>query len=131
MPILVAAQQGPGKVIAHPCQNVELLCNVTPSVFLIAAWTINHSGPYTVQGLRNGILTEYSSNGSNLIIENIMMNDVRNNTEYSCVTVLSTGHYPRFSDIIDESDPTILYIAGEYQYTCTSWYSQQYYLSLR
>ena len=49
-----------------------------------------------------------------------MMNDDRNDTEYSCVTVSSTVSQPTFVDIIDESDSTILYVAGEYQYTvCT------------
>ena len=67
-----------------------------------------------VQQLHNGKLTGYSTNGNNLIIENIMMNDDRNDTEYSCVTVPSTVSQPTFADIIDESDPTILYVAGEY-----------------
>ena len=46
-----------------------------------------------------------------------MMNDDRNETEYRCVTVLSTVSNPILTDIEDESDPTILYIyvAGEYQ----------------
>ena len=46
-----------------------------------------------------------------------MMNDDRNDTEYSCGIVPSTESNPKIRDIIDESDPTILYIAGEYQYT--------------
>ena len=45
-----------------------------------------------------------------------MMNDVRNNTEYSCGTLSSTVGNPTLQDILDESDPTILYIAGKYQY---------------
>ena len=45
-----------------------------------------------------------------------MMNDDRNNTEYSCGTVPSTVSNPTISDIRDESDLTILYVAGEYQY---------------
>ena len=125
MLILDTAQEGPGKVIAHPGQNVELLCTVTPLENQTTAWIINHV-VYRVQQLHNGILTGYSSNGNNLIIENIMMNDDRNDTEYSCVTVPSTVRNPTVADIISESDPTILYIAGEYQYT--SWYSQQYYV---
>ena len=43
-----------------------------------------------------------------------MMNDDRNNTEYSCVTVASTVSNPTIADIIGESDSTILYVAGEY-----------------
>ena len=95
------------------------MCNVTPSDGQTAAWIIDNV-VYTVQQLHNGILTGYSSNGNNLIIENIMMNDDRNVTEYSCVTVSSTVSQPSGADIIYESDPTILYVAGEYQYTL--WY---------
>ena len=43
------------------------------------------------------------------------MNDDRNNTEYSCVTVSNTVSNPTVADIVNESDPTILYVAGEYQ----------------
>ena len=107
----VAAQQG--SVIAHPGQDVELLCTVTPSRSQTAAWIINHV-VYTVQQLRHGILTGYNSNGNNLIIENIMMNDVRNNTEYSCGTVPTTLSNPTVADIVVESDRTVLYVAGEY-----------------
>ena len=45
------------------------------------------------------------------------MNDDRNDTEYSCVIVSSTVSQPTITNIIDESDPTILYDAGEYQYS--------------
>ena len=90
------------------------MCNVTPSDGQTAAWVIDNV-LYTVQQLHNDILTGYSSNGNNLIIENIMMNDDRNDTEYSCGTILSTVSQPTVQDIVDESDPTILYAAGEYQ----------------
>ena len=43
-----------------------------------------------------------------------MMNDDRNNTEYICWIVSSTVSNPMLSDKVDESDPTILYVAGEY-----------------
>ena len=112
----VAAQQGSSTVIAHPGQDVKLLCTMTPSGSQTAVWIINDI-VYTLQQLHNGILIGYSSNGNNLIIENIMMNDVRNNTRYSCGTVSSTISNPTVVDIKGESDPTILYIAGEYQYT--------------
>ena len=46
-----------------------------------------------------------------------MMNDDRNGTKYSCVTVPSTVSNPTVADTWDESDPTILYVAGEYQYS--------------
>ena len=42
-----------------------------------------------------------------------MMNDDRNNTQYSCVTVPSTESNPTVADILDESNTTILYVAGE------------------
>ena len=109
----VTAQQRPGIVIAYPGQDVELLCNVTPSGGQTTAWIINNV-VHTVQQLHNGILTGYSTNGNNLIIENIMMSDDRNDSEYSCVIVPSTR--PSLSDIVDESDPTFLYVAGEYQH---------------
>ena len=90
------------------------MCDVIPSGSQTAAWIIDNV-VYTVQRLHNGILTGYSSNGNNLIIENIMMNDDRNDTEYICVTVPSMVSNPTLSDIKDESAPTILYVAGEYQ----------------
>ena len=108
----VATQEGPGIVIVHPAdQGVELLCTVMISNDNEeAAWTINHGTPYRVTGLRNGIVAGYSANGNNLIVENIMMNDDRNNTEYRCV-IITQGT----TTILRQSDPTILYIAGEYQ----------------
>ena len=93
------------------------MCTVTPLRFqTAAAWIINHT-VYTVQQLHNGILTGYNINGNNLIIENITMNDDRNDTEYSCATLPCNVKKPTVEDIVDESDPTILYVAGEYQYT--------------
>ena len=91
------------------------MCNVTPSDGQTAAWIINNGAPDTVVQLHNGILAGYSTNGNNLIIENIMMNDDRNETEYICVILSSTVSQPTIADIIDESDPTILYVTGEYQ----------------
>ena len=111
--LIVTAQEGPGTVIAHPGQNVTLLCTVTPSGSETAAWIIVNA-LHTVERLYNGIETGYSSNGNNVVIEKILMNDDRNNTEYICVTVSSTVSNPVFADILDESDPTILYVAGEY-----------------
>ena len=42
-----------------------------------------------------------------------MMNDDRNNTEYNCGIVPSAISNPTIADIVDESNTTILYIAGE------------------
>ena len=68
-------------------------------------------GPYRINAIRSGILTGYTAtvDSSNLIVENIMMNDVRNGSEYSCVVIPAQG----MITIIDESDPTILYVDGE------------------
>ena len=104
--IVVAAQEGPGIVIAHPGQDVELLCTVNPLNVRSVAWYINHAGPFTAQQLHDGLLPGYSVNGTNLTVENIMMNDSRNDSEYRCV-IMNT---------MIESDPTFLYVAGEYQY---------------
>ena len=105
----VTAQEGPGIVIVHPTgQDVELLCTVKSGR---AAWLINYSKPYGMSALRNGIVKGYSANAgsNNLIVKNVTMNDVRNNTEYRCEL--------KEEEIILKSDPTILYIAGEYHYT--------------
>ena len=109
----VTAQEGPGIVIVHPAgQDVELLCTVmTSSNSEAVAWTINHGTPYTVSGLLNGIVAGYSSNWNNLIVQNIMMNDDRNKTQYRCV-IITVGT----TTILRSSDTTILYVAGEYQY---------------
>ena len=45
-----------------------------------------------------------------------MINDDRNGSYYSCVTVSSTVSQPTLANIIDESDPFFLYVAGEYQH---------------
>jgi len=76
----VTAQEGPGIVIVHPGQDVELLCDPADGT----GWTVN-TRPYGVNALQNGILPGYSSNGRNIIVENIMMNDSRNGSYYRCV----------------------------------------------
>ena len=111
----VAAQEGPGIVIAHLGQDVELLCTVTEtSGNLAVAWLVNNMGLYRINDLRNGILAGHSAtlDSNNLIVENIMMNDTRNGIDYRCVIVPAQGIIT-FADIIDESDPTILYVSGE------------------
>ena len=112
--LTVTTQEGPGTVIIHPAgQDVDLLCTVmTSSSDEVVAWTINHGIPHTVSGLQNGRVAGYSANGNNLIVENIMMNDDRNNIEYRCV-IITTGT----TTILRQSDPTVLYVAGEYQYS--------------
>ena len=113
----VAAQEGPGIVIVYPGQDVELLCTVTvtDSTSQTTGWLVNNEGPYRISSLRSGILTGHTAtlDSSNLIVENIMMNDGRNGSEYKCVIIPAQGMVT-FGDILAESDPTILYVAGEY-----------------
>ena len=121
MVITVAAQEGPGIAIAHPGQNVELLCTVTvTSNTQAAAWLINNMrdnmGPYSLNTIRAGLLAGYTgvtdTDSNNLIVENITINDYRNGSDYRCVIVPAQGT-PSLGNIIEGSDPTILYVAGE------------------
>ena len=112
----VAAQEGPGIVIAHPGQDVELLCNITGG---IPSWRVNITGANTVNNtlyslneVYTGQLAGHNITGNNIIVEDIMMNDDRNGSVYNCVI----QHIPPTPDIV--SDPTILYVAGEYIYVC-------------
>ena len=108
--LTVAAQEGPGIVIAHPGRDVELLC----ALRLLygrhtTVWIIDHNF-YGVNALNGGILSGYSADviSKNLIVQNIVMNDRRNNTEHRCVIVIAGT-----TTIVNISDPTILYVAGE------------------
>ena len=110
--------QGPGIVIAHPGQDVELLCTViVTSANEEVAWTVNHKGPYRLNALHNELLSGYNVNGSNLVVEGIMINDNRNDTEYRCVVVLQGT-----ATIQRESSVTILFVTGKcdtsYVYLC-------------
>ena len=113
---VVAAQEGPDIVIAHPGQDVEILCTVTvTSDTQAAAWLINNNiGPYRINAIRGGILAGYTATlgSNNLIVENIIRNDDRNGSEYRCVIVPALGPLT-LADIMEESDPTILYVVGE------------------
>ena len=58
----VAAQEGPGMVIAHPGKDVELLCTVTvTSNRTTTGWLVNNMGPYRVNAIRGGLLTGYTA----------------------------------------------------------------------
>ena len=108
----VAAQKGPGIVIAHPGEDVTLLCsfsNIPNGGDL--AWTVNGSTPYTLNNLHGGVLPGHGATGDNIIVENITLNDNRNETDYRCLIINRTTN-----TTLNESDPTILYVAGEYQY---------------
>ena len=69
-------------------------------------WVINHV-EFPIEALRNGTVTGISVNGNNLIVENIMINDDRNNTVYQCIIILQLGMLPI------RGDPITLYVAGE------------------
>ena len=90
------------------------MCNVTrTSDNEAVAWVVNNR-LYGINALRSGILTGHTATlgSNNLIVENIMMNDVRNGSEYQCVIVLQDDA----SAIQRHSNRTVLYVAGEYQY---------------
>ena len=76
----------------------------------VPTWIIGHRF-YGVQALIGGILDGYSANdkNNNLIVENIVMHDRRDGTEYQCVFVLSGT-----MTIVNSSDPTFLYVIGKY-----------------
>ena len=106
---IVAAQEGRSVIVnVHSGQDVELLCTVTPEGSGSVGWMINNNGPYKIQQLHNGIVTGYSINGNNLIIENIMMNDDRDGTEYQCVITEQDT-----TIILDESNRIFLFVTGE------------------
>ena len=69
--------------------------------------------PRTIMLIRSGILQQdgYSATlfSTNLIVEDIVMNDVRNNSELTCVVVGRDDT----STVLNRSDPITLYIAGE------------------
>jgi len=92
---------------------------------LEAKWRIDHK-LYGINALFGGQANGYSANkdNNNLIVENIMMNDGRNGTEYRCVLFTNTGTK------LNESDPIILYVVGEYQYNMYTviFKSKHYYL---
>jgi len=108
--------KGPGRYIVCPGQDVELLCTFNDLVLsslntLEARWEIGHMGPYGINALLNGRVPGYSANvdNTNIIVENIMMNDGRNGTEYRCMLFNNMG------TMLNESDRIILYVAGEYE----------------
>jgi len=86
--------------------NVELLCDLADAT----GWGIN-TRQYGLNALLNGILAGHSSNGTNIIVENIIMNDGRNGSHYRCAITL-TGV------VTNEDNPTFLCVASKY-ITCT------------
>ena len=70
---------------------------------------IDHAGPHGVNALLNGLVPGYSGGlgTADLIIENIMMNDHRNDTEYRCVIMQNTTI---------KGAPIYLIVAGEHYF---------------
>ena len=109
---IVVAQRGFSTVTAHPGQDIELLCDVTPSGNGSVAWIIDGMRPYQVGAIRGGIVPGYTNNlgTTNLIIKSIMMDDDRNDTEYQCVIAISDT---MTLISVERGNVTILYVAGE------------------
>ena len=111
---IVTAQQHSSTVITHPGQDIELLCDVTPSGSGSVAWAIDTSGPYGLSAIRSSIVSGYTNDlgSNNLIITSIMMDDYRNDTEYQCVIAIP-GSAPSTLIPTESGNVTILYVAGE------------------
>ena len=92
------------------------MCTITPSESQVAAWIINNGIPHGLPAIRGNIVPGYNATfgSNNLIIENIKINDDRNGSEFRCVTIPRGTNNPSAADVINESDPTTLYVAGEH-----------------
>ena len=90
------------------------MCTVTPSGSGSVAWIIDGRGPYGVNSIQNGIVSGYTTilGSNNLIVENIMMNDDRNDTKYQCVIAIEDEDTMTLQPI-ERGNVTILYVAGE------------------
>ena len=116
--ITVAAQNDvEQRITVHPAgQDVELMYTLRQPFQSneSAGWIIHHSIPRGISFLVNGGERGYSADllNNNLIIENIIMNDSRNESEYQCVITRTDG----FNDqVVERGDIIILHVAGEYQ----------------
>ena len=99
-------------MVGRPGENVELLCSLasTSNYTVFVAWVINHGvTPHGINALHNGVVDGYSATlvNTNLIIKDITLNDDRNDSEYRCVILQDE------TTILHESEPIILYVAGE------------------
>ena len=112
---IVVAQQHSSTVIAHPGQDVKLLCDVTPSGNGSVAWVINDREPHGLSAIHNGIVSGYTNDlgSNNLIITSIMMDDDRNNTKHQCVIATPRVGTPNTLKAIESGNVTIIYVAGE------------------
>ena len=82
------------------------MCDVTGDVG--TAWRINGT-LHLVSELFAGVVAGHNISGSNLVVEDIMMNDVRNDSQYQC----ELSQIPPDPNIV--GNLTILYVAGEYK----------------
>ena len=99
--LFTVAAQG---IIVHPGQDVELICDVNGTVS-DTLWRINGSSSLlSPSGLSNGAVAGHNASGRNIVVEDIIMNDIRNGSQYECV-VLSIP--------ITSGTVTTLYVAGE------------------
>ena len=92
--------------IARPGQYtlyVELPCGVNGTE-ASTRWQINASSLVSLSELSNGTVAGHNVNGRNIVIEDIMMNDVRNGSRYLCMVL---------ADPISMGYSFILYVAGE------------------
>ena len=91
-------------MIAHPGQDVELMCDVDSTEESIR-WLINGSPSLlTLNELSNGTVDGHSVSGRNIVVEDIMMNDVRNGSHYQCLSLAPS---------VTVGIQIILYVAGE------------------
>ena len=67
-------------------------------------WQINGSPVVSLSDLSNGTVAGHSVSGRNIVIEDIMMNDVRNGSQYQCVSLAPP---------ITAGNLITLYVAGE------------------
>ena len=108
--VMVAAQDIP-VVVGIPGQDVELMCDVGTGATVL--WRINESSSiHTLNDLFNGAVAGHSVRGSDIVIQDIMINDVRNGSLYQC----EIPQLPPDPNI--EGNVIILYVAGECKTLC-------------
>ena len=91
-------------VIADPGQDFELTCDVNGTE-ASTNWQINGLPVITLGELSNDAVAGHNANGRNIVIEDIMMNDVRNGSQYQCLSLAPP---------ITAGNLITLYVAGEY-----------------
>ena len=80
------------------------MCDVTGDVGTV--WRINGT-LHLLSELFAGVVAGHNISGRNLVVEDIMMNDVRNDSQYQC----ELSQIPPDPNIV--GNLTILYVAGE------------------